>query len=169
MKFLMRDCTDFPYQTFLFQLDRGTNTRIFVIIRPGCMGHRYTYREQGNRSWWAEEGGAAEGMVDRWRIFRKFPRSPMCKYLSGVSGAVQAATYGTCRDAAMHQPRRPSASTSTSTNANARQKRARVHVSVPLQYAPGSRVNTCIKMSSLRRLPSSPFRSSQRVPADDRR
>ena len=124
-----------------------------------------------------KEGGRGVSEVDRWRIFRKFPRSPMCKYLSGVSGAVQAATYGTCRDA-MHQPRRPSASTSTSTNAYAcsrshrqtRNSRAPVHVSVPSAVCTGESCEYMHKNVYPSTSPFNvPFSFEPAVPRDDRR
>lgn len=63
----------------------------------------------------------------------------MCKYLSGVSGPAQAAVC-TCTIAMRHSHTRASARTHTRAVPDAPLRRP--------QYASGSRVNTCIKMSA---------------------
>lgn len=78
-------------------------------------------------------------------VFRKFPRSPMCKYLSRVSGPARAAI---CTRMIVLQH--------SYTHATRTHTQLQSYYARKPQYASGSCVNTCIKMSAFACLHPSP-------------
>lgn len=81
--------------------------------------------------WWRR---SVVGIGEETCVFRKFPRSPMCKYLSRVSGPAPVAC--------MHMYDR------SYTYATRMHTQPQSYYARKPQYASGNCVNTCIKMST---------------------